>query len=76
MRIARRWVNNPRCGGIKRSERVDKCGGNETTGVKSGAVHRLTVFAAGESIKNEIRLSGDKRGGLNASEGVLENITN
>lgn len=39
-------------------------------------MHRLTVFAAGESIKNEIRLGADKHSGLNASEGVLENITN
>lgn len=38
-------------------------------------MHRLTVFAAGESIKNEIRLGGDKHSGLNASEGVLGNIT-
>jgi len=49
--------------------------GNETTGVKSGA-HRLTVFAMGESIKNEIRFGGDKHNGLNASKGILENITN
>jgi len=34
------------------------------------------VFAVGESIKNEIRLGGDKHSGLNASEGILENITN
>lgn len=39
-------------------------------------MHRLTVFAAGESIKNEIRLGEDKHSGLNASKGVLENITN
>lgn len=38
-------------------------------------MHRLTVFAAGESIKNEIRLGEDKHSELNASKGVLENIT-
>lgn len=59
---------------IKRSERVDKCGGNETTGVKSGAP--FNDICRGESVKNEIRLGGDKHSGLNASKGVLGDIIN
>lgn len=74
MRIARRWVNNSRCGGVKRSERVDKCGGNETTGVKSGAPFN-GVCRGGKYKKMKLGSVGDKHSGLNASEGVLGNIT-
>jgi len=42
---------------IKRSERVDKCRGNETTGVKSGAP--FNDICCRERIKNEIRLGGE-----------------